>query len=411
MAELLSDLEPPAREVVDLTQLGVFGPNKAAPIHRWVSFTEGFSAQLVARELERSDREVFVFDPFGGTGTTPLVAVQLGHRAAWAEVNPYLREAASTKVAAACAPRPARRRAVTALRKALIAGRGETEADNPLLRANEEREFFPPGSAEALVQWLRRFEEADDALAQAVGRLAVASTAIAVSNMKRAVDLRRRTVAELRRVNLNVDDTVRSRVAQMAEDLERVPHADGVAALVSADARCLPAEMGEIDLVVTSPPYLNGTNYCRNTKLELLLLRHISDEADLAHLRAEAVTAGINNVSRRMRTPEDLPQVRSVAEALDEHGYDRRIATMVRGYFSDMKLVLAALHAQMAPDGKLVLDIGDSRFAGVAVDTPMLLVRIAETVGWTLEREEVIRKRVAKDGNPLCQKLLYLCLS
>ena len=53
-------------------------------------------------------REAFVFDPFGGTGTTPLVAAQLGHAAAWSEVNPYLREAATTKVAAACAPRSAR---------------------------------------------------------------------------------------------------------------------------------------------------------------------------------------------------------------------------------------------------------------------------------------------------------------
>jgi hypothetical protein len=170
----------------------------------------------------------------------------------------------------------------------------------------------------------------------------------------------------------------------------------------------LPDELNQVALVVTSPPYLNGTNYCRNTKLELLLLGHIQDESELAVIRAAAVTAGINNVSRRMRAPEDLPQIRSVAEALDERGYDRRIAQMVRGYFSDMKAVLAAILEKMAPSGRLVLDIGDSRFAGVHVDTPALLVSVAEVVGWTLERDEVIRSRVAKDGNPLCQKLLYL---
>ena len=98
----------------------------------------------------------------------------------------------------------------------------------------------------------------------------------------------------------------------------------------------------------------------------MLLLGHIQSESELAEIRAAAVTAGINNVSRRMREPEDLPHIRSVAEALDERGYDRRIAQMVRGYFSDMRAVLAALLAKMAPGGKLVLDIGDSRFAAAA---------------------------------------------
>lgn len=408
MPEASSSFRPVAHNGVDLARLGVFAPNKMAPLHRWVSFTEGFSAQLVARELDRVAPDALVFDPFGGTGTTPLVAAQLGHRAAWAEVNPYLREAAVTKVSAACAPRVARQRTATALRKALMAGRGETDPANPLLVVDEKREFFPPGSAERLVQWLTRFEQTEDPLARHIGRLATGSTAIAVSNMKRAVDLRRKTATELRRGAANVDEAIRARVALMVEDLEWVPQARGSAALVSQDARALPDELPPLGLVVTSPPYLNGTNYCRNTKLELLLLGHIRDESELAEIRASAVTAGINNVSRRMREPEDLAQVRAIAGTLDERGYDRRIAQMVRGYFSDMKTVLAVVLSKMAPGGRLVLDIGDSRFAGVHIDTPALLVSIAEAVGWTLEHEEIIRTRVAKDGNPLCQKLLYL---
>lgn len=131
--------EPRANEeAVDLEQLGVFGPNKSAPVHRWVSFTEGFSAQLVARELTSYDSGAFIFDPFGGTGTTPLVAVQLGHAAAWSEVNPYLREAATTKIASARAARPVRIATATALREALLLGPGEDEPLNPLTRADAD---------------------------------------------------------------------------------------------------------------------------------------------------------------------------------------------------------------------------------------------------------------------------------
>jgi hypothetical protein len=402
----------PALESVDPELLGVFAPNKKAPIHRWVTFTEGFSAQLVAQELASVSPDAFVFDPFGGTGTTPLMAAQLGHPAAWAEVNPYLQEVALTKIAAVCAGPIAREAAEAELLEALLSGsRLEVDGDHPMVKVNASRDFFPPGSAEHLVSWVRRFEACESDLARKLGRLAVASSTIAVSNMRRAVDLRRRTIAELQQVNTNVDGAVRERVMRVIDDLRVVPVAPGSAILASADARALPSDLPQIDVVITSPPYLNGTNYCRNTKLELLLLKYIDSEAELGELRSRAVTAGINNVSRRMREPDDLPEVRSVAAELDERGYDRRIGTMVRAYFSDMKVVLSALRAKMASNGKLVLDIGDSRFAGIHVDTPALLAQVAEGLGWRVEVERTIRGRTAKDGGRLCQKLLYLCLS
>ncbi len=348
-------------------------------------------------------------DPFSGTGTTPLVAAQLGHRGLWAEVNPYLREAAETKLAAACAQPSHRRAAVHDLQQAVASGPTTNPPDNhPVLEANSRREFFAPGIAEELVQWVRRFEDLENRLARRVGRLAVASSAISVSNMKRAVDLRRRTSSELQQVRPLGSRTVCARVADFCADLEATPKAPGSARYVSSDARKLPMDLEPVDIVVTSPPYLNGTNYFRNTKLELLLLEIISDETELGSLRTKAVTAGINNVSRRIPEPETLDWVEPIARRLDEVAYDARIPKMVRAYFADMKTVLATTRHALRVGGRLVLDIGDSRFAGVHVDTPTILTRIAESVGWKFEHSAVLRSRVAKDGNPLCQKLLYL---
>ena len=98
----------------------------------------------------------------------------------------------------------------------------------------------------------------------------------------------------------------------------------------------MPEEFGTVDLVVTSPPYLNGTNYCRNTKLELLLLGLIHSENGLMDIRSKSVTAGINNVSKRIREPDVIAEVEEVATQLDECAYDVRIPRMVRAYFSDM---------------------------------------------------------------------------
>lgn len=406
-------LIPEQRRELSLEALGVFAPNKDAPLHRWVSLTEGFSAQLVAQQLEGLSSSSSVFDPFGGTGTTPLVAAQFGHRGFWAEVNPYLQEAAAVKVTAASAPSSTRKEVVHELREAVLRGplTEEVPEEHPLVNADGQRGFFPSGVAHTLVGWVMRFNALETELGRRAGRLAAASCAISVSNMKRAVDLRRRTDAELQRPRRPVVDAVRERIQAYSEDLATTPVAHGSAKWISEDARSLPADLGPIDRVITSPPYLNGTNYCRNTKLELLLLGLIQSEAELGAIRTRAVTAGINNVSQRIAEPETLACVEPVATRLDEVAYDVRIPKMVRAYFSDMRLVLAAVRDRMAPDGQLVLDIGDSRFAGVHVDTPSILMTIAESVGWRSAETTILRARTAKDGTRLCQKLLHLSLS
>ena len=392
--------------------LGVFGPNKKSAFHRWVTFTEGFSAQLVIDQLADAPPSR-VFDPFGGTGTTPLVAAQLGHEAAFAEINPYLALAAETKIKAATAPAEQRAEALAALRQGLAAGAAADKVpdDHPLLVADEVRAFFQPGVARHLLGWVRTFEDLGEPLARGLGRLAVGSVAVSASNMKRAVDLRRRTEAEINRVDPDVEGRLRRRLSDFADDIEHASVAEGFAVRVSDNARTLPHDFEPVDLIVTSPPYLNGTNYFRNTKLELLLLGLIGSEAELGPLRAQAITAGINNVSKRIAEPVRIEAVEPTAGRLDEVAYDTRIPKMVRAYFGDMMLVLEELARVASSDCTLVLDIGDSRFAGVHVDTPELLGEVAELVGWQRTHTETIRSRVAKDGGALCQKLLRLSLS
>jgi hypothetical protein len=395
----------------ELESLGVFRANRDAPFHRWVHLTEGFSAKLVAQELAKRRDVAHTYDPFGGTGTTPLVVAEMGQAAAWAEVNPYLQEAARTKIAAACAHEDEREQIASNLLELLHDDeppRSAQVAESPIVVVNEKRDFFESDALADLLGWLHRFESLSG-LGRRIGHLAVATSAIQSSNMIRAADLRRRTDREIERKRSSAHEAVRERLRMMVDDLLKTPVASGSAVLVSADARVLPEDFGDIDLVVTSPPYLNGTNYCRNTKLELLLLGLIQDEAGLTDIRSRSVTAGINNVSKRIPEPDVISPVEAIATQLDDCAYDIRIPKMVRAYFSDMRIVLRETRRVMRPGGQLVLDIGDSRFAGVHVDVPELLSGIAQEVGWELECAETIRHRVARDGSPLCQKLLRLC--
>jgi len=85
-----------------------FADNKHRPIHRWVPWIAGFSAEFVrdafSRYLPNSRNEsAVVLDPFCGVGTTLIEAMRCGHNAVGFEINPYAALAARAKCEAASA--------------------------------------------------------------------------------------------------------------------------------------------------------------------------------------------------------------------------------------------------------------------------------------------------------------------
>jgi hypothetical protein len=393
----------------DEEDLGVFRQNRARPIHRWYPFIEGYSEGLVREALDRhGSGDVTVFDPFGGCGTTALAAATMGRDTFFAEVNPYLAWVAHVKVnEARDAVNHPDLSALARLADDVESGRRwESDRKHPLVVTDIRRHFFPDGVADgvtSLLDWV------DGHLASPIAdlaKLACATALIPASNMVRRTDLRRRHSSDPAPVPWRGE--VGRRLRMVLSDVElHGSKIRGAAIHVGGDVRQLPNRAERANLVVTSPPYLNGTNYVRNTKLELLALRFITSEADLADIRNRGICAGINNVSSRRSSPEPIASVESVARRLDEVAYDRRIPTLVRAYFSDMRVALCKIRSFSSEDAHLYLDIGDSRFAGVMVPTHDLLTEVGEDVGWRCLESTVLRARKSYDGTALTQVLLH----
>lgn len=388
-------------------KLGVFDDNRARPIHRWYPFVEGYSDELVAECLdEAGSGDLAVLDPFGGSGTTALAASLRGHDSMFCEVNPYLAWVADVKVNVT---REAAQQSVDSVLR--LAESVERDGVSPgsskhaLVHADQRRGFFPHGVVRQVVGLLELIDTELDGAERELARLGVATSLIPTSNMIRRTDLRKRKAGDPQPLPFAL--TVARQLRMIHEDVLRAgPALAGRATRVAADARALKATPTPVTLVVTSPPYLNGTNYCRNTKLELLALNLIDEEQDLASLRTDSITAGINNVSRRRSDPDVIDAVEETATKLDEVAYDQRIPRLVRLYFADMRLVFRSVRAQVVTGTRFALDIGDSRFAGVHVPTPALLAEVAASEGWTLESSRLLRARRSYDGSPLEQVLL-----
>lgn len=383
---------------------GTFLLNKTEPIHRWYSYIEGYSSCLIDEELKtllalKPNIET-IYDPFCGTGTTSLVASAYGIKSFYSESNPFMQTVIETKV--------------NGMHK-LDADTASTKMIENLALINELKieehtswngfeKFFGERQLNELLTIKDIIFQEDDESVKSLLTLALSSIVVKVSKMTRRGDLRYATEKEYREES--VLECFADKLNEMIFDIQH--HKAFVkcgTTKVSDDARDNDY-IDMFDCVITSPPYLNGTNYIRNTKLELKLNDFITSENDLPSFHSKGIVAGINNVSKRTAIDTILPVVEPYLEQLQPVAYDERIPKMVAGYFRDMDMVIRKLSISIKSGGLFTMDIGDSQFAGVHIPTHMILSDICTQYGFALYDEEILRERRSKNGMVLTQRLL-----
>ncbi|MFT3912577.1 MAG: DNA methyltransferase [Anaeromyxobacteraceae bacterium] len=407
---------PLTPDVTDSPSVGLtFRDSKTVPYHRWYPYVEGFSADYVAELLGRFGHPRTVYDPFGGAGTTLLEASIRGIPSAYAEINPFMRFVAETKINSAAWARQhlaAFKRTATEYLAVVQSKAFERLCQAVSMEeyeaAFDERDFFVEQHLRELIaaRDLAR-KVAKNEHARALLLLAVGSNVVKSSNMTRRADLRRRRPGEYTNRVVDVPGFISSKVNEMVEDLSSPQGPIAPTRLASEDSRAEGKDTGQYTLIITSPPYLNGTNYFRNTKLELWLLGWLSSETELGSLHRSGITAGINSVSRGRSNVHHFDQVEKVVAELEGRG-DKRIPLLVRHYFSDMFDMLKATRERMEPVGRFVLDIGDSKFYGVHVPTDVLLANVAVEAGLLVDSTRVLARRYSYDRSKLHQVEIVL---
>jgi DNA modification methylase len=390
----------------------------AEPLHDWYPYLEGYSPDFVNSLLDAfAPQALRVLDPFGGGGTTPLAVAKRGGLGFYCELNPLLQMLIGTKAGTVVQEAREREMLVAALeRMAVELGHKVPlqDRDEHLLAAYKATfgasEFFPAQTLDMVLRlrtWLDAvsFREPE---AGAIATVASCAELLPCSNLIRRGDVRfRKGSAEIAARNVDLLAKVASRLRAMARTIKDLYTANQRPILIAGDAKRLERiETLNVDAVVTSPPYLNGTNYYRNTKLELWFLRSLNSSADLASFRAQTVTAGINDVTVDKLVAPINDTVAELVHRLNDDSYDRRIPQMVSSYFSDMKKVISGLEQHLNAGAPLLMDIGDSVYSGIHVDTPALLLEMLRERGWHNPREIVLRKRMSRGGQALRQVLL-----
>lgn len=398
-------------EKIKLDKLdGTFQKNKNNPIHRWYPFTEGYSDNFVASIIrEFADKSTYLVDPFAGSGTTLVTASKYGLKSGYCEINPFLKFVIETKVNSTT--RLLRSNTpVTSLLITFIDILNESSLSEISINytPTEFDKYFKRDNLLTLLK-LKKYTETffkDIPDLKNIVLLILSSMLVEVSLLKRAGDLRYKRENEIKIfTESDIINVFKNRLQWVIEDLEK-ENLKTFTEFIGNDALVYKPQNKLADLIVTSPPYLNGTNYIRNTKLELWFLGFLENKS-LSELHHIGIPSGINHVSLNQKIQNNLSsEILKVVKQLEEVAYDRRIPQLILQYFDKMAQFFKILSSYVLPTGYVFIDIGDSIFAGVHIPTHKFIKMLAERIGFKLEEEYMIRSRRSRKGKYVGQYLL-----
>ncbi len=404
-----------------------FMANRDQPVHRWVPWIAGYSQQFVADALARYLPDFgTVLDPFAGVGTTLVEADRAGHAAIGFEINPYAAFACATKLKA---------------HRVDLIELGRTLCAFDAFRAEAEKHGAEPQSAPPpgfrtrapfySPKVLRKVLLAQDFVAMQppgtatdVIRLAFAATMVDYSNYSYEPSLGRKSAAGRPDVeDYPVMETIGAKARQMATDAAwyrqarhrrrrkdgHVFHASFLHGEASGEPGCHRLERHSVDLLVTSPPYLNNYHYNRNTRPHLYWLGFCDRPADLKPLETRNFGTYWQNARDREHVALDAAicdmDIRATLDAIRAKNPDKGIyggsgwANYAAQYFNDCARFAAGAKWCLRPGGRALVVIGNSILQGVHVPTDRFLARIAELLG--LEPVDIHIPRNTRVGNSI----------
>jgi SAM-dependent methyltransferase len=398
-----------------------FVANKRLPVHRWVPWIAGFSSLFAAEVLRRRlGRAGTVLDPFCGVGTTLVEALRHGHRAVGFEINPYAALAARTKGAAHHLD-PGRLeaaiRAFGAFYHTAASGPREPRS-RPPERFRTRGAFYSPRVLRKVLLVLDFLTEIEDAALRDVFRLALGATLVRCSNYSYEPSLGRRAAAGRPEVlDFDVGGSVRERLEEILADVrafrDAVPRSRPPARVLEAsffEHEAL-AEPGSVDLVLTSPPYLNNYHYNRNTRPHLYWLGLVEGPDEMRGLEQTNFGKYWQTVRERQRVdlcfelpgsslPERIERLRGLHPEKGVYG-GRGWANYAAAYFNDCHRLARGLMRLLRPGGVAFVVIGNSILQGVPFATDRHLAEICAAAGLEVKGIEV--PRPARVGSSIIQ--------
>lgn len=392
----------------DYFNLVTFNPNKNLPIHKWYLLVEGYSSDLVKNIInEQKITPKVCFDPFGGVGTTALTCKELGIEAISIESSPFFYDVTNAKLNFSNYDSEIFESLIEKLEILLFKSKGISK--HPALESktffqNSEKSkwIFHQSVSNAIFDITKAIEKTciTNPEYKSLFTISLASILQDVSNVfkngkclsykkKWAEKIYTRT--EVHNLFLKqIKTTILSDLKVLKNSKKNNTRYE----LHNGDSREKIKDInGGIDLVITSPPYLNSRDYTDIYRLELWMLGYVSTYKKERTFRERALTSHVQIQLPKVDYPavEELKNVIEFLESSEAKLWNKNIPNMVRGYFNDIQNLLIDLKPKLNDNAKLYINVSNSSYSSHIIEVDLIIAKAAELIGYECEEIRVAR--------------------
>jgi tRNA G10 N-methylase Trm11 len=366
--------------------------NRIRPIH---PFPARMAPEIVWNELS-SRRSLRVLDQMAGSGTTLVAAKMHGHTAIGYDRDPLAVLIARSWLANV-SPEKIEETATAVIKRARIAVNDLRLRDAYPRGADEEtkcfvRYWFDETNRKQLAALSSAIPRVGDSMIRdvlwcAFSRLIITKQAGASLAMDVSHSRPHKTYERAPRKALN---DFQNAVRRITRSCPFAAASEGSQAVVSlGDARSLPLPDSDIDLVITSPPYLNAIDYLRGHKFSLIWMGHTI--ASIRNIRMSNVGTEVAAKPNHANDSTD----RIMRQMCNVDGLSQRHAGMLRRYVQDIRQVMAETKRVLRTGGRAVFVIGNCSLRDVFVKNSKCIEALANELGMliTKRRTRLLRQR------------------
>ncbi len=427
-----------------------FQANKTRTYYRWYKYKEAFSADLVEYLFHKYKVvQGKILDPFAGAGTALFVCSALGYHAEGIELLPIGQEIIKANMLARGGNQ-----------QSIVSGLESWLLQKPWNADGEIKGFevlritdgaYPQKTHHKIGRYLNELEGAPPETKEVL-LFALLCVLESISYTRKDGQYLRWDYRSERRNGknpfdkgriLSLDEAIVEKLIEIKDDINLDNDNIGLFSFMQEDIRA-----GDVNLlegsclavlpklksrtysgIITSPPYCNRYDYTRTYALEHALLG--VNEIGLADLRQAMLSCTVENRAKALidLNPEwqtaidicnDLPLLEGILNYLD-YKKDKKelnnsgIVRMVRGYFYEMACVIQECYRVLDKDGMMFMVNDNVRYAGAAISVDTILSKIAEDIGFQIEKILVLpqgkgnsSQQMGKHGREALRKCVYV---
>lgn len=381
--------------------------------HNWLRLTPAYSVHLVEQELKKLDYPDSVLDPFSGSGTTPLVAAQLGLRGIGCDINPFLIWLGNLKL-----------------------------NDFSDLRSNEIQTFieeinkiFTELEKNHHILWqpnihkIERWWNETELATLRIIRKAIDEVGPLVANQMKLCDLANvalckflinKSHASFNHQSMSFNDSlvndnkaslteIRLYLQEYLQVFREIAAStlipiSGHGEIIYNDAKLSNLTSIRFDALITSPPYVNRMSYIRELRPYMYWMKFLNHSSDAGVLDWKAIGGTWGTASSNLNDWQpigtsyvdmQLQEVcQNIARSSERNG--KLLSKYVQKYFYDMAHHFELVGDMLKQGAKTSYVIGNSTFYGVHVPAHEWYAKALESCGFHDVHIEILRKRNSK---------------